>query len=135
MLRLINDIITNYRINYYISLDDQYLFVNNFNKNKDEIILTQDILFDKNLTINRDIFNKDDLYKHITLKDNAHDYADPILNKKFDINIYFEKIKKNKLFSASPKKDSLKDKQEKSVKIKRRKGFKFDNKLGQIIEK
>ena len=135
LLRLINDIITNYRINYYISLDDQYLFVNNFNKNKDEIILTQDILFDKNLTINRDIFNKDDLYKHITLKDNAHDYADPILNKEFDINIYFEKIKKNKLFSASPKKDSLKDKQEKSVKIKRRKGFKFDNKLGQIIEK
>lgn len=144
IIRLLNDIITNYRLQQFYTIDDQYLYVNNYSKNKNEIIITQDLLNKSNITIDRNIFDKNDLYKNIQIKNNVHDYTEPNqtlidkYNLKKDLNtiINYNDIKEvskiNKPVQILLK--SLKTQNKKKECPKRcRKGTKCDKKIGECV--
>ena len=76
IIKLLNDIIKNYRLQKFITIDDQYLYVNNYSKNKNEIIITQELLNKSNVNIDKKLFEKNDLYKNIQIKNNVNDYAE-----------------------------------------------------------
>lgn len=87
MMKLISEIVTNYRVQHYISVDDQYLFMNNHRSRKNEILVSQNMLG------NKDIYNDDELYKYIDYKDHSHDYVLPISKTLYDINEHIANIK------------------------------------------
>ena len=88
MMKLISEIITNYRVQHYISVDDQYLFMNNHRSKKNEILITQKMLGDK------DVYNDNELYKYVEYKENAYDYVLPVSKTLYDINEHIENIEK-----------------------------------------
>ena len=101
MMKLISEIVTNYRVQHYISIDDQYLFMNNHRSKKNEILITQKMLGDK------DIYNDNELYKYVEYKENAHDYVLPVSKELYDINEHMDNIE-NFVRISPLKKTSLK---------------------------
>ena len=88
MIKLISEIVTNYRVQHYISVDDQYLFMNNHRSKKNEILISQ------NMIGNKDIYNDDELYKYVEHKEQSYDYVLPDSKALYDINEHFDNIKK-----------------------------------------
>lgn len=97
LMKLISEIITNYRVQHYISIDDQYLFMNNHRSRKNEILISQNMLG------NKDVYNDDELYKYVEDKENVHDYVMPISKTLYDINEHMDKIKKYEYISPIKK--------------------------------
>lgn len=87
MMKLISEIVTNYRIQHYISVDDQYLFMNNHRSRRNEILISQNMLG------NKDIYNDDELYKYVEHKDETYDYVLPVSKTLYDINEHMANIK------------------------------------------
>jgi hypothetical protein len=142
MMKLISEIVTNYRVQHYISVDDQYLFMNNHRSKKNEILISHKMLGDK------DIYNDDELYKYVEYKENVYDYVLPVSKKLYDINEHLDNIKQFERISPL-KKMSLKtnksqfeamsesiDRKNLAEKPKRcPKGTKWNKKMNQCVPK